>query len=108
MQSVMSLIEGHAEHVMDAVGEDVLPSLPSLREAMNRRRSQKGLPWKVLERLLGLEMKMRQYEVGRRFCDEVVRDGGPQTLALVWRGPDSLPSAAELQLPELWLSRIAA
>ncbi len=108
MQSAMSLIEGHAEHVMDAVGEEVLPSLPTLREAMNRRRSQKGLPWKVLERLLGLEMKMRQYETGRRFCDEVVRDGGPETLALAWRGPESLPSAAELELPALWLARIAA
>ena len=87
MQAAMSLIEGHAEHVMDEVGEEVLPSLPRLREAMNRRRSQKGLPWKVLERLLGLEMKMRQYETGRRFCDEVVREGGPETLALAWRGP---------------------
>jgi coenzyme F420 biosynthesis associated uncharacterized protein len=108
MQSAMSLIEGHAEHVMDAVGEEVLPSLPTLRSAMNRRRSQKGLPWKVLERLLGLEMKMRQYEVGRRFCDEVVREGGPETLALAWRSPESLPSAAELELPALWLARIAA
>ena len=53
MQSAMSLVEGHAEHVMDAVGEEVLPSLPGLRAAMNRRRSQKGLPWKILERLLG-------------------------------------------------------
>ena len=108
MQSAMSLIEGHAEHVMDAVGEEVLPSLPVLRTAMNRRRSQKGLPWKVLERLMGLEMKMRQYEVGRRFCDEIVREGGSETLALAWRGPESLPSAAELELPALWLARIAA
>jgi coenzyme F420 biosynthesis associated uncharacterized protein len=108
MQSAMSLVEGHAEHVMDAVGEEVLPSLPRLRAAMNRRRSQKGLPWKVLERLLGLEMKMRQYEIGRRFCDEVVREGGSETLALAWSGPDALPSAAELELPALWLSRIAA
>jgi len=108
MQSAMSLVEGHAEHVMDAVGEEVLPSLPRLRAAMNRRRSQKGLPWKIFEKLLGLEMKMRQYEIGRRFCDEVVREGGRETLALAWAGPEALPSAAELELPALWLSRIAA
>ena len=106
MQSAMSLIEGHAEHTMDAVGEEVLPSLPRLRAAMNRRR--KGLPWKVLEKLLGLEMKMRQYEIGRRFCDEVVREGGPATLALAWSGPENLPTAAELELPALWLGRVAA
>ena len=76
----MSLIEGHAEHTMDAVGAEVLPSLPRLRAAMNRRRETRGLPWRVLERLLGLELKLRQYEVGRRFCDAVVAGGGPQAL----------------------------
>ncbi|HEY2200492.1 MAG TPA: zinc-dependent metalloprotease, partial [Solirubrobacteraceae bacterium] len=68
MQAAMSLIEGHAEHTMDAIGAEVLPSLPRLRAAMTRRRESSGLPWRVLERLLGLKMKMRQYEVGRRFC----------------------------------------
>ncbi len=106
MQAAMSLIEGHAEHTMDVIGEDFLPSLPRLRAAMNRRRSQKGLPWKVLERLLGLELKMRQYEAGRGFCDAVVEAGGPQALALAWRGPDSLPTAAEIEQPALWVARV--
>ncbi len=107
MQAAMSLIEGHAEHTMDAVGAEVLPSLPRLRAAMNRRRSNKGLPWRVLERLLGLELKMRQYEVGRRFCDAVVDAGGPQTLALAWRGPESLPLMSELEQPALWIERVS-
>ena len=86
MQAAMSLIEGHAEHTMDQVGAEVLPSLPRLRAAMNRRRETNrsgvsGLPWRVLERLLGLELKLRQYEEGRRFCDAVVREAGPQALA---------------------------
>ncbi len=108
MQSAMSLIEGHAEHTMDAVGAAVLPSLPRLREAMTRRRSQKGLPWRVLEKLLGLELKMRQYETGRRFCDAVVAEGGAELLARVWSGPEALPSAAELERPALWTARIGA
>ena len=66
IQAAMSLVEGHAEHVMDAVGEEVLPSLARMREALNRRRGDRGLSWRMLERLLGLEMKMRQYRVGRR------------------------------------------
>jgi coenzyme F420 biosynthesis associated uncharacterized protein len=105
MQAAMSLIEGHAEHTMDAVGSEVLPSLPRLRSAMTRRRESRGLPWRVLERLLGLELKLRQYEVGRRFCDAVVREGGPAALARAWSGPDALPSTAELQAPALWLAR---
>jgi coenzyme F420 biosynthesis associated uncharacterized protein len=106
MQAAMSLIEGHAEHTMDAVGAEVLPSLPRLRAALNRRREARGLPWRVLERLLGLELKLRQYELGRRFCDAVVDAGGPQALARVWSSPRALPSAAELDAPALWLQRI--
>jgi coenzyme F420 biosynthesis associated uncharacterized protein len=106
IQSVMSLIEGHAEHVMDAVGADLLPSLPRLREAMTRRRENKGLPWRVLERLMGLELKMRQYEVGRKFCDAVVEARGPQALAQAFSSPDALPSGSELEQPALWLARM--
>ncbi len=108
MQAAMSLIEGHAEHVMDAVGADVLPSLPRLRTAMNRRRENRGLPWRVLERLLGLELKLKQYETGRRFCDAVVDAGGPQALALAWSGADALPTPAELEQPSLWIARVPA
>jgi uncharacterized protein (DUF2342 family) len=108
MQAAMSLIEGHAEHTMDAIGADVLPSLPKLRAAMNRRRESRGLPWRVLEKLLGLEMKMRQYEVGRRFCDAVVAEGGPEALARVWTGPEQLPSTEELANPAAWLARTEA
>jgi coenzyme F420 biosynthesis associated uncharacterized protein len=105
MQAAMSLIEGHAEHTMDAVGAEVLPSLPRLRSAMTRRRESRGLPWRVLERLLGLELKLRQYEVGRRFCDAIVREAGPEALARAWSGPDALPSSAELRDPRTWLAR---
>jgi uncharacterized protein (DUF2342 family) len=91
---------------MDAVGAEVLPSLPRLRKAMNRRRESRGLPWRVLERLLGLELKLRQYEEGRRFCDAVVKVGGPRALARAWRGPEALPSTAELAEPLSWLERI--
>jgi coenzyme F420 biosynthesis associated uncharacterized protein len=107
MQSAMSLIEGHAEHTMDAVGAEVLPSLPQLRAAMTRRRAQRGLPWRVLEKLLGLELKLRQYETGRGFCDAVVAAGGPEALARVWSGPEALPTTEELEHPERWTARMA-
>jgi coenzyme F420 biosynthesis associated uncharacterized protein len=105
MQAAMSLIEGHAEHTMDAVGAEVLPSLPRLRTALNRRRETRPLPWRVLERLLGLELKLRQYEIGRRFCDAIVADGGPPALARAWREPAALPTMDELRQPAEWLRR---
>ena len=106
IQATMSLIEGHAEHTMDAVGAEVLPTMPALRTAMTRRRQSRPLPWRVLERLLGLELKLRQYEIGRRFCDAVVAEEGTHALAWAWSGPHSLPSLAELDSPEAWLARV--
>ncbi len=107
MQAAMSLIEGHAEHVMDAVGAEVLPSLPRLRASMTHRRENRALPWRVLDRLMGMEMKLRQYEVGRGFCDAVVERGGPSALAKAWESPETLPTAAELEDAGLWLARVA-
>jgi coenzyme F420 biosynthesis associated uncharacterized protein len=105
MQATMSLIEGHAEHVMDAVGAEDLPTLERMRVAMNRRRRERGWPWRIIERLLGLEMKMRQYEVGRSFCDEVVAHAGPSALTLAWSSAEMLPSMRELEDPQSWLTR---
>jgi coenzyme F420 biosynthesis associated uncharacterized protein len=106
MQAVMSVIEGYSEHVMDAVGSDVLPAYEGLREAMDRRRRSRSAPERVLQRLLGLEMKMRQYELGKKFSDAVVASHGVATLNRVWESPDALPSLAELRRPEAWVERI--
>ena len=71
------------------------------------RRRDRGLPWRVLERLLGLELKLRQYETGRRFCDAVVEAGGPPALARAWRSPEMLPTPEELERPLDWVARTA-
>jgi coenzyme F420 biosynthesis associated uncharacterized protein len=107
VQAVMAVIEGHAEHVMDAVAPDLLPNLPKLREAIDRRRrSQSGLS-RLLAKLLGMEMKLRQYEQGKIFCDAVVREGGVGALHRVFSGPEALPSLEELRDPSAWLARTA-
>jgi coenzyme F420 biosynthesis associated uncharacterized protein len=105
MQATMAVIEGHAEHVMDAVGTPLLPSLPKLRAALDARRRSQSTPARLLGRLLGLEMKLRQYEQGKRFCDAVVREGGITALNRVWSSPEALPSSAELDDPGAWMRR---
>jgi coenzyme F420 biosynthesis associated uncharacterized protein len=107
VQTTMSVIEGYSEHVMDAVGESVLPSYAGLRDAMERRRRSRSAPERVLQRLLGFEMKMRQYEQGKQFCDAVVERHGIATLNRVWEAPESLPTVAELRRPDAWVERIA-
>jgi coenzyme F420 biosynthesis associated uncharacterized protein len=108
VQAVMAVIEGHAEHVMDAVAPDLLPSLPKLRAALDRRRKSQSAIQRLLARLLGLDMKLRQYERGKYFCDEVVKAGGPEALKHVFSGPDALPSMEELEDPAAWMARTGA
>jgi coenzyme F420 biosynthesis associated uncharacterized protein len=108
VQATMSVIEGYSEHVMDAVGEDVLPSYEGLRDAMERRRKSRSAPERVLQRLLGFEMKMRQYEHGKQFCDAVVAGHGIAVLNRVWESPESLPSPSELSDADAWATRVTA
>jgi coenzyme F420 biosynthesis associated uncharacterized protein len=108
IQPAMSVIEGYSEHVMDAVGEQVLSGYAGLRESMERRRRSRSAPERILQRLLGLDMKMRQYEEGKAFCDGVVERGGIAALNRVWESPETLPKQEELQDPDAWLARIDA
>jgi coenzyme F420 biosynthesis associated uncharacterized protein len=108
MQAAMALLEGYAEHVMDAVGAPLLPELDELRAGLERRRRQRSGLMRVLERLIGLDMKLRQYEDGKKFCDAVVAEGGIEALNRAWTGPEALPTLAELSEPRLWLQRVSA
>jgi putative hydrolase len=105
MQSAMAIVEGYSEHVMDAMGSELLPDWRELREAMERRRRSRSAPERIIERLLGLNLKMRQYELGRRFCDEVAKRAGIDALNRVWSGPEALPTPSELHRPRDWYVR---
>lgn len=108
IQSLMAVVEGHGNYVMDAVGESVIPSFRRMRHIFQRRRQQTTWFQKVLNQAIGLEMKMRQYEVGQNFCETVARIGGPHALAQLWTDIDRFPTLAELREPEAWLRRVAA
>jgi coenzyme F420 biosynthesis associated uncharacterized protein len=107
-QAVMSVIEGHAEHVMDAVAPELLPSLPELRRAIDERRSVQSPFGRLVSRLLGLEMKLKQYERGKIFCDEIVRVSGRIALLHLFSTPEALPTLAEIDDPAAWLRRVQA
>src|SRR3954447_955284 len=105
LQPVMAVIEGYSEHVMDALGATLVADYEKLREAMDKRRQSRSAPERLLQKLLGVDMKMRQYEQGKRFCDAVVDQGGIDALNAVWRSPEDMPSGAELDDPAAWVRR---
>jgi coenzyme F420 biosynthesis associated uncharacterized protein len=105
VQSFMAVLEGYAEHVMDAVGVTVLDDLPALRSALQRRRRDRSGLLKLLERLIGMDLKLRQYEQGKAFCDGVVARAGIAGLNRVWSAPEAMPTIPELSDPAAWLRR---
>jgi coenzyme F420 biosynthesis associated uncharacterized protein len=105
IQATMSVIEGYSEHVMDAIAAEVIPDHEQLREAMDRRRRSRSAPQRIIERLLGFDVKLRQYELGKQFADAVASEAGIEGLNRVWLSPEALPSADELQHPSMWLKR---
>jgi coenzyme F420 biosynthesis associated uncharacterized protein len=108
LQAAMSVIEGHAEHVMDAAAAGDEPGYARLRERLEARRAQRGGLGEVISRLLGMELKLRQYRLGKAFCDAVADETGVEGLNRVWSEPAALPSTEELERPALWLERIRA
>ena len=106
VQATMAVVEGYSEHVMDSLPDHVIPDRDALRAAMERRRSSRSAPALAIERLLGFDIKMRQYERGKRFCDAVVSAAGIEVLDRVWEGPGSLPSTRELEQPAEWVGRV--
>jgi coenzyme F420 biosynthesis associated uncharacterized protein len=103
--AVMSLLEGHADVVMDGVGPEVIPSVEAIRAKFTVRRQGQGFD-KVIRKLLGLDAKMRQYRDGAAFCRAVIARVGMAGLNKVWTSPNTLPTRAEIADPQIWLARM--
>lgn len=103
---MMSLLEGHADVVMDDVGPTVIPSVDAIRAKFTQRRKGVGTLDRLLRRLLGLEAKMAQYRDGAHFVRAVVDKVGMEEFNAVWAGPENLPSKVELGDPEGWVRRV--
>jgi len=108
LTTVMTMVEGYAEHVMDAVGDQLDPGYTDLRRALDRDRERRGLLDSIVSKVLGLEMKLAQYRRGKAFADEVVRAHGIRTLNRAWSEPAALPRPEELDTPADWVERVGA
>ncbi len=104
--AVMSLLEGHADVVMDDVGPEHVPSVASIRAKFTQRRKGAAGVDRLLRRLLGLEAKMRQYRDGAVFVRAVTEQVGTEGFNAVWTSPQTLPTALEITDPPAWVRRV--
>ena len=102
-----TLLEGHADHVMDAVGPTVVPSVVTIRRRFEERRNRKQSPLqRVVRALLGIDAKMSQYTRGKAFVDHVVGRVGMARFNTIWTGPETLPLPTEIEYPQRWIDRV--
>jgi coenzyme F420 biosynthesis associated uncharacterized protein len=107
LQGLMSLLEGFSNHVMDALGPEMLPDYSTIAARFDARQQQKGQAERLFIRMTGLEIKMEQYRAGERFVDHIVRARDIGFMNRAWEGPDSLPTLREIYQPEDWMARLS-
>ncbi len=106
LTAVMTLVEGHGDYVMDAVGPKVVPSVEEIRAKFSARRVSAGRIEQAIRRILGIDLKMKQYEQGSRFVKTVVTEAGMAVFNKVWTSPETLPTKDEITDPQSWLERV--
>ncbi|MDX6223055.1 MAG: hypothetical protein QOD91_2109 [Frankiales bacterium] len=104
--ALMTLVEGHAEYVMDAVGPQVVPSVAKIRKVFDQRRKQMTPFDRAVRQLLGLDAKMRQYAEGHVFVRTVVEQVGMEQFNRIWTSPETLPTRADITDPQAWITRV--
>ena len=105
IQALMSLLEGHGDVTMSRAGAAELPEASRFAAVLSERRSRASLPARLLQQLLGIEAKLKQYALGEKFIAAVEAAGGPSLFGRVWEGPEMLPTMEEIRQPSLWVAR---
>ncbi len=106
LTAVMTLVEGHGDYVMDAAGPRVVPSVAEIRARFAARRHSAGRVEQAIRRLLGIDLKLKQYAEGARFVRSVVDEVGMAGFNKVWTSPQTLPTKAEIAQPSAWVNRV--
>ena len=106
VSGLMSLLEGHGDVTMDRAGADQIPNATRFGQVLRQRRQQGNVAVKLLQKLIGLEAKLKQYEQGEQFIEEVEGAGGPELLERAWERPENLPTIGEIRDPGAWIARV--
>jgi len=108
LQALMSLVEGYSNHIMNAIGEQVLPNFAEIERRIEERKGSKTLAEQLFNRITGMDLKLQQYQQGQHFVDTIVRQRGITFATKVWQRPENLPTMDEIRNPDRWIARIDA
>ena len=107
LQGLMSLLEGHATFVMNSVVRERVPMADAFHQTLHERRTKRGME-EAFQKVIGFDVKVRQYSLGEEFVREAIRQVGMERFNRVWEGPGYLPKMDEIASPDAWVARVAA
>lgn len=108
LQALMSLVEGYSNHIMNAIGEQVLPNFAEIERRIESRKGSRSLAEQLFNRITGMDLKLMQYQQGQQFVDTVVQRRGIGFATRVWQRAEHLPTLDEIRNPERWIARMEA
>jgi coenzyme F420 biosynthesis associated uncharacterized protein len=108
LSGLMSLLEGHGDVTMNRAGADRIPSAERFSRVLNQRRQQGNPMIRLVQKLIGLEAKLKQYEAGEEFIEKIESVGGPALIDRAWEAASNLPTIGEIRDPDRWLARMGA
>ncbi len=106
LQALMSLVEGYSNHIMNAIGKEVLPNFEEIERRIEERKGRRPLVEQLFNRITGMDLKLAQYAEGQRFVDTVVSTRGAGFAGRVWDRAENLPTLEEIRNPDRWIARI--
>ncbi len=107
LQALMSLVEGYSNHIMNAIGQQILPNFDEIEQRVEQRKGSRSLAEQLFNRVTGMDLKLAQYQQGQHFVDTVVQQRGVAFATRVWQRAENLPTMDEIRNPERWIARMA-
>ena len=107
LQALMSLVEGYSNHIMNAIGRQILPNFDEIEQRVEQRKGSRSLAEQLFNRVTGMDLKLAQYQQGQHFVDTVVQQRGVAFATRVWQRAENLPTMDEIRNPERWIARMA-
>lgn len=108
LQALMSLVEGYSNHIMNAIGKQVLPNFEEIEHRIESRKGSRSLAEQLFNRITGMDLKMQQYAQGQKFVDTIVAQRGIAFATKAWERAEHLPTMDEIRNPERWIARMDA
>ena len=108
LQALMSLVEGYSNHIMNAIGKQILPNFEEIEHRIEERKGRRSVAEQLFNRITGMDLKLAQYAEGQRFVDRVVEKRGIQFANRVWHRAENLPTLDEIRNPNQWIARLDA